>query len=126
MKRIKIAAGLLLCFSFLVSGEPRATLSGTVQVVHNPGSKVKLPFEGASVRLCSLERILQTETDRAGIFRFVDVPPGTYDVMARGKGWLPRVLKGLELKGVREEPVEIDMAMGNAGEMPACFRYDAQ
>jgi hypothetical protein len=126
MKRIKIAAGLLVCFSFLISGEPRVTLSGTVQIISTAGSKIKRPFEGASVRLCSLERILQTETDRTGIFRFVDVPPGTYDVMAAGKGWLPRVLKGVELKGVREEPVEIDMAMGDAGEMPACFRYDAQ
>jgi hypothetical protein len=41
MKRIKIAAGLLLCFSFLVSGEPRVTLSGTVQFVSNAGGKVE-------------------------------------------------------------------------------------
>lgn len=86
----------------------------------------KTPFAGASVRLCSLERVIETKTGQAGVFRFFDVPPDTYDVMAAGKAWVPRVLKGIELKGTHIEPVEIDMVIGDWQGMPACFRYDAQ
>jgi Carboxypeptidase regulatory-like domain len=128
MSSIRLATGVVLCLTRLGSAEQAGvTLAGTVKFATSKRDDAqKRPFEGASVRLCSLERIIETQTDRAGVFRFVDVPPGRYDVMAAGKGWLPRVLKGMELNQTQDEPVEIDMVIGDWQEMPACFRYDAQ
>jgi hypothetical protein len=128
MNNIRLAAGLLVCLARLQSGEQAGvSFTGTVQFATSKRNDAqKRPFAGASVRLCSLERVIETQTDQAGVFRFVDVPPDTYDVMAAGKAWMPRVLKGIELKRTQREPVEIDMVMGDWQGMPACFRYDAQ
>ena len=128
MNNIRLAAGLVVCLARLASGEQAGvSFAGTVQFATGKRNDAqKRPFAGASVRLCSLERVVETQTDQAGVFRFVDVPPDTYDVMAAGKAWMPRGLKGIQLKRRQNEPVEIDVVLGDWQGMPACFRYDAQ
>jgi len=57
------------------------------------------------VRLCSLDRILQTQSDPLGAFLFANVPPGVYE-LSTGRQVVPaRSIKGIEIKAGNGEPV---------------------
>ena len=62
-----------------------------------------------SVRLCSLSRVLQTESDKRGTFILTDVPTGRYDLEAGGRGWKVFTIKGIEIENEKVKSVTVEM-----------------
>lgn len=84
------------------------------------------PFADGTVRLCSTEHILETKTDRNGVFRFESVSPGRYELIAGGGEWRPRLLSSLEIGNEPTAPLEASLIEFEPSPTQACFHYEAQ
>lgn len=89
-----------------------STVSGTIVTSwrdakgarHEVGLSMPLP-----VRLCSVERVFETQPDNLGRFRFRDIPPGTYELSTGQLIKPPRTMKGIEIKEGATDPVFVRM-----------------
>jgi hypothetical protein len=115
MSRMLIAVELLFFLELsLSSGPSGAVLTGRVAesamskddihwVLALPGADVTSsmhqdwPLPSATVRDCSLDRVLQTKANQDDSFRFADVLPGIYDLVAGGRGWAPITVPGVRV-----------------------------
>ncbi|MBV8897254.1 MAG: carboxypeptidase regulatory-like domain-containing protein [Acidobacteriaceae bacterium] len=71
------------------------------------------------IRLCSLDRVVETVGDEWGAFAFFLVPPGTYDLVTGGGLWNPVIIKGVEVKGDKPTELTVDV---NAFQASPCSR----
>jgi hypothetical protein len=85
------------------------------------GYSVPLP-----VRPCSIDRVLQTQSDQFGVFRFLNVPPGIYELETAGQVRPPRTIKGIEIKAGDTQPIDFRLDLNNPQiarmEGADCFR----
>jgi uncharacterized surface anchored protein len=88
------------------------------EAIHHvgPGHAV---LRGAVVRLCSRNRVMQTQTDDSGSFKFADVAPGDYDLVVGGKGWPANTVKGVQVRQADIAPITIEMT--SPATASACF-----
>lgn len=86
MRRL-FASILTLALCTLISG--RQTQGGPADTGSVAGTIVTsmswMPI--LQIRLCSMDRVIQTQSDQRGAFRFENVPPGEYEVETGGKTW---------------------------------------
>lgn len=129
MTRILITVGLPIAAALFVSSAPsNGILTGKVietdistdgryWVLASPGAdrtharRLEHPLPSATVRACSLDRVLETQTDGDGIFEFVNVPTGTYHLVAGGRGWAPITVKGVTVGNTDAKSITIDLTM---------------
>lgn len=102
MNRALIAVGLLffsIRFEYAAQSNAKVTGIVTHPYVGNPvdGAFRSLPLPNGIVRLCSLDRVIQTRTNLDGRFTFFDVPPGQYDLVAGGSGWPPSTDRNIHI-----------------------------
>jgi hypothetical protein len=78
------------------------------------------------VRMCSIDRVLQTQSDQFGVFRFLNVPPGIYELETAGQVRPPRTIKGIEITAGGTQPIDFRLDLNDpqiAGmEGADCFR----
>jgi Carboxypeptidase regulatory-like domain len=76
-------------------------------------------------RLCSVDRVFETQPDSSGKFIFLNVPPGIYDLSV-GRQVEPRTMKGIEIKPEEANPAPLRMDIEDPRNMRAedadCFR----
>jgi hypothetical protein len=60
------------------------------------------------IRLCSLDRVIQTVGDKWGAFAFFFVPQGNYDLVAGGHLWKTATMKGVEVHPDETTQVTVD------------------
>jgi hypothetical protein len=76
---------------------------------------------GATVRaLSGGAEVASTATDQSGSYAFVELPPGTYSVMAESQGQTPANLDGIEVDGGATRTVSLVLsgATANVGQTP--------
>ena len=78
------------------------------------------------VRMCSIDRVLQTQSDQFGVFRFLNVPPGIYELETAGQVQPPRTIKGIEITAGGTQPIDfrVDLNDPQIARMEGadCFR----
>jgi len=97
---LAFAASHFLWFSYPAQGQAGAKLSGVVYY----GGGVMPDFP---VSLYSPDRVLQTETDKAGRFEFSGLPRGTYDLQARFWG-VEGTIYGIRMEGKDLGPLTVE------------------
>ena len=119
LRKLAVAAGI---HTFLVCGaqsttstELRGSLTGKVVTPRGIRPAV-LP-----VRLCSLDRVLQTPADKLGNYTFANVPPGIYDVETGGYPLVVFVVKGIRIESQNAQRVVIENDDNDGAITTACF-----
>jgi outer membrane receptor protein involved in Fe transport len=109
--------GISLLILVLVSSQPasaqyNAQLQGTVTDTSGaaiPGAKITLKDQATGV-----ER--DTTTDAAGVYHFVQIPPGTYTVAAESKGFKTNVTQNVSVEAELPRGLDIQLALGEVAE----------
>jgi hypothetical protein len=91
----------------------------------NTGGKLVQHYSAPlAVRLCSVDRVLQTQSDSDGEFTFPNVPSGIYDLAVRVVP--PSTIRGIEIKAGATKPLnlrmDIDQSQGMGKNDSDCFR----
>lgn len=103
-------AGFLLVISLSASAanaQGRGQLSGLV--TDGMTDWTSSPVEGATVRLYSLDRILQTKSDKAGRFELTNLPAGNYEMEVVASGFKIKSIK--EIKVTWDSELHYDIAL---------------
>src|SRR5499427_1736041 len=114
MGRAKHTGWVLLVLSLLLPGVARAqaTITGTVKDASGavlPGVDV----EAAGTTLLT-PRTVQSDTN--GIYRIVELPPGTYTLTFSPSGFTRVVRDGIQLQGTMVATIPVDMKVGAVAE----------
>jgi hypothetical protein len=80
---------------------------------------VSAPLAKVSVKLSSLDRVLQEETGADGGFRFDNVPPGTYELEFSAEGFVKQKLP-ITLSSGDSRSLNIALPVGNTPDMNHC------
>jgi Carboxypeptidase regulatory-like domain len=62
-----------------------------------------------TTRLCSVDRVFETQPDHFGTITFLNVPPGIYELSAGRQVVPPRTIKGIEVKAEEVKPAPLRM-----------------
>src|SRR5215831_13259073 len=114
MGRAKHIGWVLLVLSLLLPAVARAqaTLTGTVKDASGailPGVDV----EAAGTALLTPRNV---QTDTSGIYRIVELPPGTYTLTFSLSGFTRVVRDGIQLQGTMVATIPVDMKVGAVAE----------
>src|SRR5215831_9937397 len=85
------------------------------------GTQVGPPVDGATIRLYSLNRVLQTRSDRAGHFQFTDVPDDSYDLEIAASGFKTKSYDAITINGSGELHYDVALRISN----PDCPPLDS-
>jgi len=110
-KRHLAFALLFLCAlcSVLVAQATRVELFG---IVRDPSD---LPVSGATVQIRNVDTSLSAETtsESSGLYRFVALLPGNYQITVRKEGFSVLKRSGLTLRVGEQVPVDLSLMIGN-------------
>ncbi|MGH9693757.1 MAG: carboxypeptidase regulatory-like domain-containing protein [Bryobacteraceae bacterium] len=81
------------------------------------------PLQGVSVLLNSLDRVFQTRSNAAGIFRFEDVPSGFYELELSAPGFVKQTLPVDLING--SQSLAIVLKVGSMPDMNYCGPHPA-
>jgi carboxypeptidase family protein len=90
--------------------QSEATLSGVI--TYTLGDQQTGPIPDAIVRLYSADRVLQTKTDKNGLFRFANVAPATYQIEAAHPEFKTRKFESIQVTN-NPEPLAITLTVAN-------------
>lgn len=106
-----VAAGLWMgMLASIASAQVTGRLSGTVVDASGavvPDAQVQLILPGGKAA------VLEATTTKEGIFSFIGVRPGTYDITVEAKGFVPARFPGVAVDPIRETslpPIRLDVA----------------
>ena len=100
---------LTLFFAVTVGlNQSGASVSGVITDVANQ------PIPGADMSLYSVDRILQTKSDKNGVFRFINVPIGTYQLESASPGFKLRKMWPIEVTNTNAPLVSLTMEVADA------------
>jgi hypothetical protein len=90
------------------------TVTGTITQswIDPKGNRNETGYSGPlTTRLCSVDRVFETQPDHFGTITFLNVPPGIYELSAGRQVEPPRTIKGIEIKvdEVKPEPLRMDI-----------------
>jgi hypothetical protein len=97
----------------LAGSATRAQSSATLSGVTTDTFGARLA--GATISLCSVDRVLQISSDVKGQFQFAHVPPGTYQLEVAHQGFKTRRLAAVQLTD-RNEPLSVSLEVSDAGD----------
>src|SRR6187397_2144391 len=109
-RHLAIAALVLLALcSVLDAQSTRVEVFG---IVRDPAG---LPVSGAAVQIRNVDTSSSAETtsDSAGLYRFVALLPGSYEITVRKDGFSLLKRSGLTLRVGEQTPVDLSLALGN-------------
>lgn len=119
-------------FSHEVAGaqsQQGITVAGTIYQswIDSKGNRHETGNAGPlATRLCSVDRVFETQPDSSGKFTFLNVPPGTYELSAGRQVVPPRTRKGIEVKAEETNPAPLRMDINDLRLMRIedadCFR----
>ncbi|MBI2568779.1 MAG: TonB-dependent receptor [Candidatus Schekmanbacteria bacterium] len=94
-----VATALLLAAGLALSGSPTSAQTQTGNIYGTVKDSGQGPLPGAAVELQSPQRAPQTVyTDVNGRFRFVDLPPGNYNITATMEGFQGNRMEGIDVR----------------------------
>jgi vitamin B12 transporter len=105
--RHRLAFLILMNFLAIANAESGASLTGTVE---DPQGR---PVAGAILTLLSRTGAAgdTTSTDSSGVYKFKDLPPGTYLLRAAAPGFAPFVAEDIELSSGGEKTRQISLQL---------------
>jgi hypothetical protein len=114
MGRVKHTGWVVLVLTLLLPAVARAqaTITGTVKDASGsvlPGVDV----EAAGTALLAPRTV---QTDSSGIYRIVELPPGTYTLTYSLSGFTRVVREGIQLQGTMVATIPVDMKVGGVAE----------
>jgi hypothetical protein len=111
---VKHIGWVLLVLTLLLPAVARAqaTIAGTVR----DASGGVLPGVDVEVTGAALLVPRNVQTDSGGLYRFVELPPGTYNLTFNLTGFTRVVREGIELQGTMVATIPIDMKIGAVAE----------
>jgi len=114
--------GLLLAFSFVlgticfttnsVQVLAQETTGGVQGTVHDPSGAV-VPGALVDISGSSLIGTKEVITDKAGFYRFVNLPPGSYSIIVKASGFDAVKLPSVAIEVGRFPNVDINMKVGS-------------
>jgi hypothetical protein len=136
MRARKILLILATCGAAILGGkvadaqsQQGITVTGTITqswidpkgIRHETGSPGPLV-----TRLCSVDRVFETQPSNSGTITFLNVPPGTYELSAGRQVMPPRTIKGIEVTAEEVKPAPLRMDIDDPRIMKIedadCFR----
>src|SRR5215471_7179840 len=114
MGRAKHIGWVLLVLSLLLPAvaKAQATLTGTVK----DASGAILPGVDVEAAGAALLTPRNVQTDTSGIYRIVELPPGTYTLTFSLSGFTRVVRDGIQLQGTMVATIPVDMKIGAVAE----------
>jgi hypothetical protein len=114
MGRVKHAGWVLLVLTLLLPAVARAqaTFTGTVK----DGSGAVLPGVNVEATGTALLAPRNVQTDASGVYRIVELPPGTYNLTFSLSGFTRVVREAVELQGTMVVTIPIEMKVGAVAE----------
>src|SRR5678816_1981437 len=109
-RHIAIAALVLLALcSLLAAQSTRVEVFG---IIRDPAG---LPVSGAAVQIRNVDTSSSAETtsDSTGLYRFVALLPGSYEITVRKEGFSLLKRSGLTLRVGEQVPVDLSLMIGN-------------
>src|SRR5215204_5765148 len=112
MNKRHYAAALLIVLAVGSVIHGQATRVELFGVVRDPTG---LPVSGAVVQIRNVDTSVSTETtsDSAGLYRFVALLPGNYEITVRKEGFSLLKRTGLTLRVGEQVPVDLPLTVGN-------------
>jgi Carboxypeptidase regulatory-like domain len=105
-----------------VNSQPSTGVQGRVTDTLE-GEPTNDPISDAEIRLYSIERMLETKSDKEGRFVFGSVPSGQYNLEAAAKGFQSqRIVVHVSLSS--QKPVNVDIHMSAAPQPSVCNEPD--
>jgi hypothetical protein len=114
MGRVKHIGWVLLVLTLLLPAvaSAQATITGTVR----DSSGAILPGVDVEATGTSLLAPRTVQTDSSGIYRIVELPPGTYNLTFSLSGFTRVVREGIQLQGTMVATIPADMKVGAVAE----------
>jgi hypothetical protein len=111
---VKLAGWVLLALTLLLPAVARAqaTITGTVKDT----SGAVLPGVDVEATGTALLAPRNVQTDTSGIYRIVELPPGTYNLTFSLSGFTRVVREGIQLQGTVVVTIPVDMKVGAVAE----------
>jgi hypothetical protein len=111
---VKHAGWVLLVLTLLLPAVARAqaTITGTVKDV----SGAILPGVDVEATGTALLAPRNAQTDASGVYRIVELPPGTYNLTFSLSGFARVVREGIQLQGTMVATIPVDMKIGAVAE----------
>ena len=116
MKHV-IRAATVLLVGFALYGNASAQVLGTIAGAAKDTSGAVLP--GVTVEVSSpalIEKVRSATTDSAGLYRIVNLPPGTYTVIFTLSGFNTQRREGVQVSPNFTSSIDGDMKVGNIQE----------
>ena len=114
MGRVKHSVWVLFVLTLLIPAiaKAQATITGTVK----DSSGAVLPGVDVEATGPALLAPRTVQTDTSGIYRIVELPPGTYNITFSLSGFTRVVREGIQLQGTMVATIPIDMKIGAVAE----------
>lgn len=94
-----------------IPGHPPTNTASLQGTVRDPQTKLGIP--GVKISLLRVGVVVREQwTDAEGIFRLVDVTPGSYELKAEKQGFHAIELPGLQIKGPETKDLELEPTAG--------------
>ena len=109
------AITLLMLFAFLIPGNAQTT-SGTILGTITEQSGSVIPSTPVQLINTATSAVVQTSTNDAGFYQFVDVQPGTYRIVVQKQGFKQLSRGPIELQVASRIEVDLALEVGSSTE----------
>lgn len=109
---------MLTCAGHAAASQARTTIRGVVK-----DYPLKLGLPGATIYLYSEDRIRQGKSDSEGRFELADVPPGTYELQVRLRGFKTIIVERVKVENADVGPLQFFLHIDVNGECGKMFEH---
>ena len=110
----RTALGFGLAVMLVATGLSAQTRTGTISGTVRDATSQVLPGVSITLEGPTLVTAQVTSSSDTGIYRFINLPPGVYDIRAELSGFQSLTLQGIRVDIGRNTPVEIAMQIATA------------
>jgi|SRR5215831_9154388 len=125
-RQIPFLTAAVLFFTLLspvsaANGQRRIQLTGVVNDGLVPDDLPRIGIPGATIRLYSLNQVLQTKSDKAGHFQFTNLPDDSYDLEISKSGFKTKSIEDIRITSSSELSYDVTLRVN----IPECAPLDS-